>query len=75
MRNFKKKKLEGNIFWEMGHFEKGEIILEMKKSYRGVEPASTRGKGKELLERRERKAISKRGVLNRIPQKISLCEI
>jgi hypothetical protein len=20
----KKKKLEGNIFWEMGHFEKGE---------------------------------------------------
>jgi hypothetical protein len=32
VRNFKKKKLEGNIFWDMGQFEKGEIILEMKKS-------------------------------------------
>jgi hypothetical protein len=59
----------------MGHFGKGEIILEMKKSYRGVEPASTRGKGKELLERGERKAIFKRGGLKRIPQRIKLCEI
>ncbi len=47
----------------------------MKKSYRGVEPAFIRGKGKELLERGERKAIYKIGVLNRIQQKISLGEI